>query len=119
MNKRQHFIYAGVFLIIIILCVIGILTRPKASTAEIYLDGTLVETIHWSSLQEPVRIPVGDGNIVAADSDGVWMESADCPDKLCVHQGKRHSGGLPIVCLPNRVTVVLRSEDQTLDGVAG
>ena len=119
MNKKQHFIYAGVFLAIIILCVAIILLKPQGSVAEIYLDGELVETVRWTSLTETVRIPVGEGNVVAADSSGVWMEEANCPDKLCIHQGKRHISGMPIVCLPNRVTVVLKGGKETLDGVAG
>lgn len=119
MNKKQHFIYAGIFLFIILLCVIIIWLKPAAAVAEIYLDGELVETIRWSSLTETVRIPVGGGNVVAADSSGVWMEEANCPDKLCIRQGKRRVSGMPIVCLPNRVTVVLKGGEKTLDGVAG
>ena len=33
------------------------------------------------------------------------MESASCPDGLCVHQGAISDGLLPIVCLPNKVQI--------------
>ena len=34
--------------------------------------------------------------------------SADCPDKLCVHQGFISDSRLPITCLPNRLVIRLR-----------
>ena len=37
--------------------------------------------------------------------DSVKMESASCPDGLCVHQGAISDGLLPIGCLPNKVQI--------------
>ncbi len=122
MNKKRHFIYAGAFLLIIILCVIGIIwnkLRTDQIYAEIYLDGEPVQQIEWTTLTEPITIPVGEGNVICADREGVWMEHADCPDQLCVKQGKIKSGNLSIICLPNRVTVTLTAAKTKWDGVAG
>ena len=33
------------------------------------------------------------------------MEDADCPDQICVRQGKIRAQGETIICLPNRVVV--------------
>ena len=85
-----------------------LLFRPKSGAkAEIYLDGDLVRTIDLETLTELIEIPVGDGNIVQAERGKVRMLSADCPDRLCVHMGWSDSPARPIVCLPNRVTVVI------------
>ena len=46
----------------------------------------------------------------------VW---ADCPDQICVHQSWSSSPAKPIVCLPNRVTVLLVGGDGEVDGVLG
>lgn len=122
MKNKRHFIYAGVFLIIIILCVIGILwnnSRTDQRYAEIYQDGKLIERIEWATLDGQVTVAVGDGNVVCADREGVWMQHADCPDQLCVRQGKIKSGKLSIICLPNRVTVTLTADAEEVDGVAG
>ena len=51
------------------------------------------------------------------DGQGVYMESANCENQQCVHQGvvspeniaDRYLGG-SIVCLPNRVLVELEAE---------
>ncbi len=122
MNKKQHLLYAGIFFLIIILCVIGILwthSRTDQTIAAVYLDGELIEEIPWTTLTEQIALPIGDGNVLCADREGVWMAHADCPDQLCVKQGKIHSGNLSIVCLPNRVTVTLKAKAAELDGVAG
>ena len=112
MNKKQNLIYITAFLLIIILCVICIFYSRRSTTqevAEIYLNGTLVETVYWTTLEEEIHIPVGEGNIVAAD----------CSDQLCRKQGKIQNGRFSIVCLPNRVTVALRSAGREVDGVSG
>ena len=121
--KNKSWIYLAAFGCIIILCVAGILWQkaqgPK-EIAEIYLDGALVRKVHWASLTEPIEISVGEGNILCADGEGVWMKHADCPDQLCVKQGKISNGSLSIVCLPNRVTVSLKNASEGgLDGIAG
>lgn len=121
--KNKSRIYLAAFGCIIILCVAGILwqkTQGPKEIAEIYLDGALVRQVHWASLTETIEIPVGEGNILCADGAGVWMKHADCPDQLCVKQGKISSGSLSIVCLPNRVTVSLKNAPEGgLDGIAG
>ncbi len=120
MNKK-HFIYLAAFAAVLVLCLLGLAwqnSQPKA-VAEIYFDGALVRTVSFAELTQPVEIPVGDGNTVCADAEGIWMAHADCPDQLCVEQGKIHSGNLSIVCLPNRVTVTLKNAPSGWDGVAG
>ena len=43
------------------------------------------------------------------------MISADCPDHLCVKQGKISADGEMIVCLPNKVTVQISDETAVKD----
>ena len=119
--KNKNVLYIAVFSTAIILCVIGILalqTRPTQGVADIYLEGKLVRSVEWASLEQPLEIPIGEGNLLCADGEGVWMKHADCPDQLCVRQGKIKGGALSIVCLPNRVTVTLRAPKAEMDGVA-
>ena len=56
------------------------------------------------------------------DIDGhnkeVWMEEADCPDKLCVLQGKISRSGQTIICLPNKTMVTIKGGKSEYDGVA-
>ncbi len=50
-------------------------------------------------------IDVNGTNTVVIQNGEAYMESADCPDQLCVHQGRISDSRKEIICLPNRVTV--------------
>ncbi len=61
----------------------------------------------------------GTTNLVVIEDGTVHMEEADCPDQLCVKQGKISYAGDSLICLPNRVVVEISGEDeQALDAVA-
>lgn len=59
----------------------------------------------------------GHNKVVIADGE-VWMESADCPDKLCISQGKISKTGQTIICLPNKTMVTIKGGKSEYDGVA-
>ncbi len=84
-----------------------LLAPKKGVSAAIYLDGELFCTVDPTKVSEPYAIRVGEGNTVRVEKGRVRMESADCPDKLCVNQGWSSSSAKPIVCLPNRVMIVV------------
>ena len=112
--------FAAILIVAVLISAGLLLLRPKGGAkAEIWLDGELLEVIDLDSLTEPIEIPVGDGNIVQAEKGRVRMLSADCPDRLCVHMGWSDSPARPIVCLPNRVTVVITGTDGERDAVIG
>ena len=95
-----------------------LLLRPREGmTAEIWLDGELVESIDLRSLTGPVEIPVGDGNTVLAEPGRVRMLHADCPDQLCVRYGTLTRPGETMACVPEKIVVRLRGG--TADGVTG
>ena len=72
-------------------------------------DGKEVQRIAMDTVKNPhiIEITGEDGawNRVWISEDSVKMESASCPDGLCVHQGAISDGLLPIVCLPNKVQI--------------
>ena len=58
----------------------------------------------------------GHNRVIISDGE-VWMEQADCPDKLCILQGKISSSGQTIICLPNKVMVTIKGGKSEYDGV--
>ena len=62
----------------------------------------------------------GGSNILVIEGGQAWLSEANCPDLLCVHQGKIRYTGQSIICLPNRLTVTVEGgEDDGVDFVTG
>lgn len=51
-------------------------------------------------------------NIIVIADGQVTMESASCPDKICVHHKAVSKNGESIICLPNEVFVEIESKKQ-------
>jgi len=52
------------------------------------------------------------------ESGRVWIEDADCPDRLCVKTGKISKPGESIICVPARISVRLTGGKDDSDAVA-
>ena len=64
------------------------------------------------SLAEDQVIEINDGtNILEIRNGTADVTGADCPDKLCVHQGTVSLENELIVCLPNRMTVRITGKE--------
>lgn len=53
----------------------------------------------------------GGSNILVIEDGYAYLIDANCPDKLCVSQGKIHYTGQCITCLPNKLTVTIEGSD--------
>ncbi len=115
-------IFAGIFSLSL-LC-LYLFSRPSSAplVVEILQDGVLTESISLSELTHPEERTItanGKENQILLEKDGVSMLSADCPDRLCVHQGKITNPSYPIVCLPNKLVIRLKGERANLpDAIA-
>lgn len=72
--------------------------------------------------EEIVRLPLNENttysvdqgdmhNVVVIEGGSVYMSEADCPNQNCVRQGKITEVGVPIVCLPHQVIVMIVIEE--------
>ena len=99
----------------LILCVLlAVLPRRKdALTAGIYVDGVCVRRVNLNRVTKEERYLVegeGGSNLVLIQPGRVRVESADCPDQICVLQGWLPDSGLPIVCLPHHLVIQLEED---------
>ena len=61
---------------------------------------------------------INDGKNQIEILDGkVRMIDADCPDELCIRQGWVEYDGQSIICLPNKITVMVSGGDSSVDFV--
>lgn len=125
-QQKTAYILMALLAVIAFVCVIWICfdigrTDKEAGqlTADIYQNGVLIQSIDLNAVTESYRFTVtGDNdcrNEIEVRPGSIGMVSADCPDKLCVHQGFIHSSMLPITCLPNRLVIQIRAEEITTD----
>jgi len=76
-------------------------------TAVIYSGGEVVYRINLGNVTQAYEINLG-GNTVLVEPGAISVKRADCPDKLCVRQGKI-SGGV-IACLPNKLLISVEED---------
>ena len=86
--------------------------RAPAATAQISVDGKVVRTLDLSKDTELTVTGAGGGTNHLRVKDGeIWCSEASCPDKVCVHQGKKHLSSDTIVCLPNKMIVTITGKE--------
>lgn len=104
-KKIIYDIILGAALLLVALSVFLIVecTREAGSYVIVEVDG---ETVGSYPLDTDARYELSGGsNVLVIEGGEAFMESADCPDKVCVNTGRISRSGEQIVCLPNRVLV--------------
>ena len=85
--------------------------------AQIYQNDKLLYEIDLTKVKEPYTITIdgdnGAENQVLVENGQISMQSASCPDHLCVKQGTISDGILPIICLPNHIRISVASEEES------
>ena len=76
--------------------------KAPADIANITVAGKHFCTV---SLQEDCEIDINGTNVAVVKNGQIYMKSATCPDKLCIHQGAISDSSKKIVCLPNKVII--------------
>ena len=93
-----------------------VLLSPAGATAVIYIDGSEYKRIDLSKTGKPYEFTIETeygSNTVLVEPGAISVSSADCPDKICVHQGRVTQAGIPIICMPHRL--VIRIEGDKVD----
>ena len=117
MNKKK--LLADVILIAVLLLI--------ALAAYLLLQGGKTEGAGVSVCVEGVEIARhslwingeyelnGGTNTLVVENGTACVVRANCPDALCIHQGKIRYTGQCITCLPNRLTVTVYGGDSEVE----
>ena len=87
--------------------------RTPERIANIYVDGVLTRRVDLNAVTEPEHYRVeshGGFNDILIEPGRICVESADCPDQICVMEGWLPEFGLPIVCLPHDLMIELEED---------
>ena len=119
LKKRDIILIAALLFVGVIFLIIWQFVYSKSGNyITIEQRGSIIGTY---PLNKDTTIPIlykNEGVNEVVIEDGVaYMNSAECPDHLCIKQGKIDKVGQTIVCMPNRVVVTVVG-DGGLDSVA-
>lgn len=103
-------------ILLLLLSLLPLLTgankKPATVYADISVDGQLsrrvVLSAHHGRETFTITTPDGHYNTIEIDDDTIAVTSADCPDKLCVEQGKARKAGDIIACLPHKLIIEVK-----------
>lgn len=81
---------------------------------NVYVDGRLTGEYLLSEDNNIIIQGYNGGvNTLVIKDGAAYMKEADCPDKLCIHQGRISREGMELVCMPNRVVVRISGKDKS------
>ncbi len=117
-RRTDLIVIASLLLLALALYLVIGATRTEGGVVVVRVDG--VETERHALTDDGVYPLNGGSNILVIAEGQAWLSEANCPDLLCVKQGKIHYAGQSIVCLPNRLTVTVEGgESDGVDFVVG
>ncbi len=124
LRKRALLLSMVLLLMLILSCIVLLLRFNDTSeqyTAHIYRDGILVETIDLSLVTESYTLTFttdnGGENQILVASGSIGVTDANCPDRVCVHQGIIRNSLLPITCLPHGLVIELKANQTEIDTI--
>ena len=109
MKKSDWILFFIAFLAILVLAAIYFLQPHEGDTVIIRHNGNIIQK---ADLNTNAVIDIGGKNTVVIDDGQVYMQDADCPDKLCIRQGCISDSRKEIICLPNRVTISVTKKSE-------
>ena len=101
----------------VLLCAGGfwlIKNADTGSVAVIKVDGQVRDKIDLSKVEESYEIHIDTEyghNTILVEQGTISVIDADCPDHVCIRQGKLTGGGLSIICMPHRLVIQIGGSD--------
>lgn len=122
MKRRDLVLIAALALLGLAVLTIALLqnsSKTSAGRMQVFVDGRLYTEVPLEAGKTlAIRQENGAENVIHMTKDGFYMESANCRNQDCVHQGpvtqdnwKTRVLGTHVICLPNRVDVVLVTDE--------
>ncbi len=110
--KKIVIIASAVFLLtgMMIYACIAFFGGSHGRTAEIRVEGRLIRTVDLDNAPDETFTVDSDygTNTVRIENGEISITEASCPDKICVKHGPLRSDFLPIICLPNKLEIILK-----------
>ena len=106
-NVKWAIVFGSVVAICVFVIIFGQLKSDKKG-AEIYVDRKLYKAIDSIEDQETksILIETENGwNRVCYGRGEIWVEEADCKNRVCVKHAKASFVGSSIICAPHKLVI--------------
>ena len=91
-------------------------TKKTGAQVDVEINGKYVTS--YSLANDGEWALNGGTNILVIKDGYAYLTYADCPDHTCVKTGKIKYAGQSIICLPNKVAIIVREKDSGVDLVS-
>ena len=109
-KKNDLLLVTALLALCVVLSFVCLLGKKEGNTAAVIYGGEEIASFPLSKdTTHPIKSDEGENTLVV-ENGFAHIESASCPDKICVHHKKIQNVGETIVCLPNKVVVEIREE---------
>lgn len=114
-HNKNNKIAIIVLAIIVILSFVSIIyfNTTDGGYAFIYQDDNLLEILDLrkDNSYQVINNKNEITNIIVVENGYAYMKEAKCKDHTCIHMGKIKHSNQSIVCLPNKVIVLIQNND--------
>ena len=119
-NHKRDLILIGILLLTALILFLLFKDKPRNepdAVAVVTVDGT--EIARYPLSRNGTFVLNEGSNTLVIENGEAWVSEANCPDKLCMGFGKISKNGEIIVCLPNRLIVMIEGgEASGIDAIA-
>ena len=122
--KKQDFIliFALLAVAVVAFFVINNVISKDGAKVQVLVDGEIFYEYNLDENGEYlIKTDMGENTLVIEDGNA-YVSDANCPDKLCVNQGKISKSGQSVICLPHKLVVTIVDEEgetPEVDAVVG
>lgn len=116
--------YVIVAIVLIAACALWLsfpVKKGQNGVATILQNGKIIRQIQLKEINKPETIRLGGTyhNTIIVEKGRIRYQSADCPDKICVHTGWISYVGQSAACLPNKTIIRITGNLDGVDFVSG
>lgn len=115
LRKSDYILFFMTIIFAIVLLIVQRMTPDSHGQLIILIDGE--EAASYSLNESDVEFTINNGtNTIQIREGRVRMTVSNCPDQICVHHKEISKNNETIVCLPNKIVLVIENTSEaTID----
>ncbi len=106
-TKADILLIISVLTVALLIGVVLPLVLPRGHVAVITQNGVEMARL---PLDTDCQLDISDGYRVVISDGSIRMDTASCPDLICVHTPPACRAGETIVCLPGKIVITVEVE---------